>query len=82
VNWLSRKMHIDNIPVSSMHGDLPQKERNAMMEKFRDVNMRFLIMTDGRARRLDIEHACILDIEHACSKEQFSIIFFRASHYR
>ncbi|KAL7001529.1 RNA helicase [Sarracenia purpurea var. burkii] len=76
VNWLTRKMRSNNnISVSSKHGDMPQKERNAMMEKFRDVNTRFLITTDGWARRLDVEQACILVMCWNPSKCVASVVY-------
>ncbi|KAF2535599.1 hypothetical protein F2Q68_00019250 [Brassica cretica] len=30
-NWLSEKMRTNNFTVSSMHGDMPQKERDEIM---------------------------------------------------
>jgi len=35
VDWLTEKMRENNFTVSSMHGDMPQKERDAIMEEFR-----------------------------------------------
>lgn len=35
VDWLTAKMREVNFTVSSMHGDMPQKERDAIMEEFR-----------------------------------------------
>lgn len=35
VDWLTSKMREANFTVSSMHGDMPQKERDAIMEEFR-----------------------------------------------
>ena len=35
VDWLSEKMVEANFTVSSMHGDMPQKEREAIMKEFR-----------------------------------------------
>lgn len=35
VDWLSEKMREANFTVSSMHGDMPQKERDAIMKEFR-----------------------------------------------
>ncbi|KAE8691447.1 DEAD-box ATP-dependent RNA helicase 2 [Hibiscus syriacus] len=49
VDWLTEKMHSNNFTVSSMHGDMPQKERDAIMAEFRDGATRVLITTDGVA---------------------------------
>lgn len=35
VDWLTEKMREANFTVSSMHGDMPQKEREAIMKDFR-----------------------------------------------
>ena len=35
VDWLTDKMREANFTVSAMHGDMPQKEREAIMKEFR-----------------------------------------------
>jgi len=35
VDWLTEKMREANFTVSSMHGDMPQKERDEIMKEFR-----------------------------------------------
>merc|ERR1712152_66133 len=35
VDWLTEKMREANFTVSSMHGDMPQKERDAIMKECR-----------------------------------------------
>nr|CAD7452487.1 unnamed protein product [Timema tahoe] len=35
VDWLTEKMREANFTVSSMHGDMPQKERDTIMKEFR-----------------------------------------------
>lgn len=35
VDWLTQKMREANFTVSSMHGEMPQKERDAIMQEFR-----------------------------------------------
>jgi ATP-dependent RNA helicase len=35
VDWLTEKLREANFTVSSMHGDMPQKERDAIMSEFR-----------------------------------------------
>lgn len=43
-----------------MHGDMPQKERDAIMGEFRDGTTRVLITTDVWARGLDVQQASYL----------------------
>ena len=35
VDWLTEKMRASNFTVSSMHGEMVQKERDAIMAEFR-----------------------------------------------
>lgn len=35
VDWLTEKMRAKSFTVSSMHGEMPQKERDAIMSEFR-----------------------------------------------
>jgi len=37
VDWLTEKMRQNNFTVSAMHGDMPQKERDAIMGEFKCV---------------------------------------------
>jgi superfamily II DNA/RNA helicase len=55
VDWLTEKMRGNNFTVSSMHGDMPQKERDAIMAEFRGGSTRVLITTDVWARGLDVQ---------------------------
>ncbi|PON55877.1 hypothetical protein TorRG33x02_298270 [Trema orientale] len=57
VDWLTEKMRSNNFTVSAMHGDMPQKERDAIMGEFRDGTTRVLITTDVWARGLDVQQA-------------------------
>ena len=58
VDWLTEKMRQNNFTVSAMHGDMPQKEREAIMEEFRKGATRVLITTDVWARGLDVQQVC------------------------
>lgn len=44
-----------NFTVSAMHGDMPQKERDAIMKIFRAGDTRVLITTDVWARGIDVQ---------------------------
>ncbi|XP_061349213.1 eukaryotic initiation factor 4A-3-like [Gastrolobium bilobum] len=60
VDWLTGKMRNNNFTVSSMHGDMPQKERDAVMAEFRAVTTRVLITTDVWARGLDVQQVSLV----------------------
>merc|ERR1712093_483141 len=55
VEWLWEKMRQNNFTVSSLHGDMSQQERDAIMNEFRVGNSRVLIATDIWARGLDVQ---------------------------
>jgi ATP-dependent RNA helicase len=60
VDWLTDKMREANFTVSSMHGDMPQKERDAIMQEFRTGASRVLITTDVWARGLDVSQVSLV----------------------
>mmetsp|Transcript_2917 Transcript_2917/g.7204 ORF Transcript_2917/g.7204 Transcript_2917/m.7204 type:complete len:405 (-) Transcript_2917:303-1517(-) len=60
VDWLTDKMREANFTVSSMHGDMPQKEREAIMSEFRTGSSRVLITTDVWARGLDVSQVSLV----------------------
>ncbi len=60
VNWLTEKMREANFTVSSMHGEMPQKERDAIMQEFRQGASRVLITTDVWARGIDVQQVSLV----------------------
>ncbi|XP_073029028.1 LOW QUALITY PROTEIN: eukaryotic initiation factor 4A-3-like [Primulina eburnea] len=60
VDWLTAKMRENNFTVSSMHGDMPQKERDAIMQEFRSGQTRVLITTDVWARGIDVQQVSLV----------------------
>jgi ATP-dependent RNA helicase len=60
VDWLTEKMRESNFTVSSMHGDMPQKERDAIMEEFRSGSSRVLITTDVWSRGIDVANVSLV----------------------
>jgi ATP-dependent RNA helicase len=60
VDWLSSKMREANFTVSAMHGDMPQKERDAIMAEFRGGSSRVLIATDVWGRGLDVQQVSLV----------------------
>jgi len=60
VDWLTAKMREANFTVSSMHGDMPQKERDEIMQEFRSGGSRVLIATDVWGRGLDVQQVSLV----------------------
>ncbi|KAF8646371.1 hypothetical protein AX16_007237 [Volvariella volvacea WC 439] len=60
VDWLTEKMRASNFTVSSMHGEMVQKERDAIMAEFRAGTSRVLITTDVWARGIDVQQVSLV----------------------
>ncbi|ORZ23340.1 ATP-dependent RNA helicase FAL1 [Absidia repens] len=60
VDWLTEKMREANFTVSAMHGEMPQKERDAIMNEFRQGASRVLITTDVWARGIDVQQVSLV----------------------
>jgi len=60
VEWLWEKMRQQNFTVSSMHGDMLQNERDAIMNEFIIGNSRVLVTTDVWARGLDVHQVSLV----------------------
>ncbi|XP_066935494.1 eukaryotic initiation factor 4A-III [Clytia hemisphaerica] len=60
VDWLTEKMREANFTVVSMHGDMPQKERESIMKEFRSGTSRVLISTDVWSRGLDVPQVSLV----------------------
>lgn len=60
VDWLATKMREANFTVSAMHGDMPQKERDSIMEEFRSGGSRVLIATDVWGRGIDVQQVSLV----------------------
>jgi len=60
VDWLTTKMIEANFTVSSMHGDMPQEQRESIMADFRLGKSRVLIATDVWGRGLDVQQVSLV----------------------
>lgn len=60
VEWLTEKMRENNFTVSSIHGDMPQGERDEITRQFRALETRVLITTDVWARGIDVQHVSLV----------------------
>lgn len=60
VDWLAGKMRGANFTVAAMHGDMPQKEREAVMDDFRSGGSRVLLATDVWGRGIDVQQVSLV----------------------
>lgn len=71
-DWLAEKMRGANFAVSAVHGDMPQREREAVSEEFRSGASRVLIATDVWARGLDVRQvSLVINYDIPTSREQY-----------
>jgi translation initiation factor 4A len=72
VDWLSENMQKRDFTVSSMHGDMEQKEREVIMEEFRSGSSRVLITTDLLARGIDVQQvSLVINYDLPTNKENY-----------
>jgi ATP-dependent RNA helicase len=60
VDWLAQQMKERAFTVCSMHGDMDQSARNAVMEEFRSGSSRVLIATDLWGRGIDVQQVSLV----------------------
>jgi translation initiation factor 4A len=60
VDWLTEQMQARDFTVSSMHGDMDQRERDLIMREFRSGSTRVLITTDFLARGIDVQQVSLV----------------------
>ena len=60
VDWLTKKMLSRDFTVSSMHGDMDQKDRDLIMREFRSGSSRVLITTDLLSRGIDVQQVSLI----------------------
>ncbi|KAJ2743817.1 RNA helicase [Coemansia sp. BCRC 34301] len=70
VDWLTRQMEDANFTVAAMHGDMLQKERDAIMTKFRQGVSRVLITTDIWARGIDVQQVSLVINYDMCTNRE------------
>lgn len=59
VEWLAKKLKGNGFPAEGITGDLPQKKRFRMMERFKKGTIKILVATDVASRGIHVE-----DISH------------------
>merc|ERR1719163_2386668 len=72
VDWLCDQMRKNNFTVSAIHGDMPQPERDAITEEFRQGKSRVLICTDVFGRGIDVAQvSLVINYDLPNSRELF-----------
>jgi ATP-dependent RNA helicase len=72
VDWLAAKLKAANFTLSAMHGEMPQKEREEVMEKFRSGGSRVLLATDVWGRGIDVQQvSLVINYDLPSSKELY-----------
>ncbi|KAJ2303845.1 RNA helicase [Coemansia sp. RSA 2706] len=72
VDWLTKQMEDANFTVASMHGEMLQKERDAVMKKFRNGTSRVLITTDIWARGIDVQQvSMVINYDMGTDRENY-----------
>uniref|UniRef100_A0A2I3H358 RNA helicase n=1 Tax=Nomascus leucogenys TaxID=61853 RepID=A0A2I3H358_NOMLE len=72
VDWLTEKMHARDFTVSTMHGDMDQKERDVIMREFRSGSSRVLIITDLLARGIDVQQvSLVINYDLSTNRENY-----------
>ncbi|KAJ2716934.1 RNA helicase [Coemansia spiralis] len=70
VDWLAKQMEDANFTVAAMHGEMLQKERDAIMTKFRQGTSRVLITTDIWARGIDVQQVSLVINYDMCTNRE------------
>ena len=73
VEWLAEQLESNGFPVSKIHGDMIQTDRDEIMKKFRNGSTRVLITTDLLARGIDVQQVSLV-INYDLPKEKESYI--------
>ena len=58
--WLTRQLTDRDFTVSTIHGELEQREREAIMREFRSGSTRVLISTDILAKGIDVQQVSLV----------------------
>lgn len=58
--WLSEQMTSRDFTVSSIHGELEQRDRETIMKEFRSGSTRVLITTDVLAKGIDVQQVSLV----------------------
>ena len=72
VEFLTTKLKAENFTVSAIHADLPQSDRDTIMNEFRSGSSRILIATDLLARGIDVQQvSLVINYDLPANKENY-----------
>ncbi|GEQ72288.1 hypothetical protein JCM33374_g5975 [Metschnikowia sp. JCM 33374] len=72
VETLTAQLKGNNFTVSSIHADLPQADRDTIMQEFRSGSSRILISTDLLARGIDVQQvSLVINYDLPANKENY-----------
>ncbi|CCE86297.1 Piso0_004780 [Millerozyma farinosa CBS 7064] len=72
VEYLTTRLKAENFTVSAIHADLPQGERDTIMNEFRSGSSRILISTDLLARGIDVQQvSLVINYDLPANKENY-----------
>ncbi|KAG7195568.1 translation initiation factor eIF4A [Scheffersomyces spartinae] len=72
VEMLTSKLKEENFTVSAIHSELPQSERDTIMNEFRSGSSRILISTDLLARGIDVQQvSLVINYDLPSNKENY-----------
>lgn len=72
VDALTQSMHDRLFTVSSMHGEMDQKDRDIIMREFRSGSSRVLVTTDLLARGIDVQQvSLVINYDLPCSPDTY-----------
>jgi translation initiation factor 4A len=81
-NEVSKKLNDEGFPVSTLHSDNTQEERELIMREFRSGSTRVLITTDILARGIDIQQvSLVVNYDLPISKEKYIHRIGRTARY-
>lgn len=79
---LAAKMNENDFPVSAMHGEMDQVQRDTIMKEFRTGATRVLITTDLLARGIDVQQVgLVINYELPMKKETYIHRIGRAGRF-
>lgn len=82
VELLAKKLREHNFTVSMIHGDLKQKEREEIMNNFRDGKSRVLIATDIWGRGIDVQQvSMVINYDLPLTREAYIHRIGRSGRY-
>ncbi|KAL7665932.1 ATP-dependent RNA helicase eIF4A [[Candida] zeylanoides] len=72
VEFLTTRLKGENFTVSAIHADLPQSDRDTIMNEFRSGSSRILISTDLLARGIDVQQvSLVINYDLPSNKENY-----------